>query len=58
VDADEQTPAERARVLAAVHAMQPVRMRRRSDDRIVPVDPGQVAERLASGKYKLAEEGQ
>jgi hypothetical protein len=69
VDADEQTPAERARILAAVHAMQPVRMRRRSDGFIVAVNPSRyandpdgyrrrIAERLAAGYQLIEQQGE
>ncbi|GGM52426.1 hypothetical protein ACFFX1_55580 [Dactylosporangium sucinum] len=47
-DLDEMTPDERAKVLAAIAAQQPIRMIR-PDGRTVPVGPDRVAERLAAG---------
>lgn len=52
-DPNEMTPAERAKVLAAIEAQQPVRMIR-PDGRNVPVAGDRVQERLAAG-YRLAE---
>lgn len=54
-DPNEMTPAERARVLAAIEAQRPVRMRRLADGRIVDVGPDRVAERTASGLYELSQ---
>jgi exosome complex RNA-binding protein Rrp4 len=53
-DLNEMTADEHAKVLAAIHAQQPVRMRRLSDGRTVTVAPDRVAQRIGHG-YELVD---